>query len=221
MSQSSVLFSLATLLKSALQPKKHFPDDTEKQLNTSVVGIGIVLVLGTALLVASAMVNFKEIQLARSQVVAHYEQTKTIPLISNPSPWRHLSFPIAWSVIFVVFAGLRHGAMAVFGDEKRNFLTGLAITIKAMAPLILIAILHGIGNNLFPFAKPLEEGDAIIYRSYLLIFLFFCGIGWEAYISVQANMLSFSQNSGRAILTWFTPWLAGIVFYAFIRFLAG
>ncbi|MEM7181756.1 MAG: hypothetical protein AAF518_12635 [Spirochaetota bacterium] len=210
-----------TFVRAAISPKKYFSEDTEKQINTSITGMAIILAIGTALLVASAMVNFKELERARSQIVAHYEQHKTIPLISNPSPWRHLSFSISWCVIFVVFAGLRHGAMALFGDEKRNYTTGLAITIKAMTPLVLIAILHGIGNNLFPFSQPIEAGDAIIYRSYLLIFLFFFGIAWEGYISIQATMLTFAQNAGRAILTWFSPWLTCIVFYAFIRFLAG
>lgn len=219
---TSILPSLRNLLQAALRPRPFFMQTDHKHLLTpAVVGIGVVLLLGMLLMLGTAMIYFQDLMQARAGVVAYYTRHGVIPLVSNPSPWRYLSFPIVWAVGFAITAALRFGAMALFGDSTRNYLTLMAVSIFGLAPLVVIAILHGVGNNLFPFARPIEDSSAIMIRSYILIGITLMGIVWEAVICIRAFQIVFLQNAGRAVLTWLTPWFALIVFYATLRFIAG
>lgn len=215
--------SLKTILFATLRPARFFENErpVDQLLTWTVYGLGALLIGGTVILFATALIHMQEIMRAQEAITAYYTQTGRIPLYEDPSPWKFLGFPVLWVILFAITAGLRHGAMAVFGDESRNFLTMLAITGLAYTPLVLIAIFHGLVNNLFPFASAVEDSLEIFYRSVAIMLVTLMGMILEARIAVRAFQEVFGQNKGRAVLTWFTPWLCMIVLYAFFRFFGG
>lgn len=218
---TQILPALKTLFAAATRPGTYFSGaDRREMITPAVIGAALLLGVGLLLLFATALVHFQEISIARAGVSEYYAREGVIPLIDDPSPWRHLTFPIIWATLFALVAGLRYGALALFGDA-RDFLVLLAISIFGLAPMVVIAILHGIGNNLFPFAAPLEESNALLIRSYAMIALVLVGIAWEGHICVRAFRIVCAQNAGRAALTWLTPWFALVAFYATLRFFGG
>ena len=219
---TSILNSTGLIFRAALRPRIFFQESRSRDLITPVVlGMGTILVLGMLILIGTAMIYFQELLQARAGIVDYYSRTGQIPLVSNPSPWKYLSFPIVWAVIFVLTAAVRLGVMKTFAVEESNFLTLFANTVFGFTPFVCLAILHGIFNNLFPFAQPIEKSSEIYVRSYLLIGIFASCLIWEGIIFVRAATLQLSQNKGRAILTWLSPWFVLIVLYALLRFFSG
>ena len=219
---NTVLPSIKMLLTAILKPQPFFEKYKSKDLiSPAVVGIGSILVVGMILLIGTAMIYFQEIVVARTSIVKYYSLKGVIPLVSNPSPWKFLSFPVVWAVVICLSAGVRYGAMKLFGDKKRHYITLVAVTVFAFTPMVLIAIIQGIGNNLFPFAEPIEKSNIIMIRSYGLMTVFTFGVLWEGFIFIKAGTLIFAQNTGRAVLTWLTPWFLLIVFYAMLRYING
>jgi hypothetical protein len=93
-----------------------------------------------------------------------------------------------------------HAAIKILGD-KPDWNAAIEVTGRTLiAPLICSFLFNGI-TALIPYS--VGAGSAILSIRLILTILLVVGAWtWEAVASIRAFRIVFSQNTGRAVLTW-------------------
>lgn len=199
---------LKQLLDGLVRPAHFAGNQSASQIEGIVArGLGVVLVLLTLLLVVTALVNATAIRLANENLVTVLRGG--IPLYQNPGPLGRLFFPVYFVAGILVVGTVRHGAMVAFGEVQRSLRLSIALSALAVTPFIVAGGSQGILNNLFPV---LSDTASSYVRIGVGMFLTFLTMAWEGFVCIVAFKHAFKQNWGRAVLTWFSPFVFTVMF---------
>jgi hypothetical protein len=170
-----------------------------------------LLILGAILIFASAASNAEAIRTAsESYLRSGGFDPEGLPVELQPSaPWYLLLFPLYWILLISFIAVVRYLAIAVFGELNRSFQRVFLIAGHSLIPMIIIGIVIGVFNQIFPIEPASAETAGVSALRVLVIGgAVMIGLAWEGLITVRAYVVTFEQYIGRAVLTAFAPWFS-------------
>lgn len=207
-----LLLTLLSEIRTALlRPRSFFEKRRTEELFTSAVtALGMASVIYLVLLFLTAALNTAQLRHNMSIVQGMLPPAAREGIAMKFDafiPWNRLAYPFVFALYVPVVALLRQGAVRLLGDARRSLADMQSITAYATIPIIVGMTLTGALGNLFPVlpeaGKPMHFGAVAVIT---LLTTLACGI-WEAVVSVSACRTVYGQNTGRALLTWFLPWV--------------
>ena len=177
--------------------------------------IAVLLGGGTLLLFATSWLNIENLQKANMAMSAFPGVNPSFGKFSNAIPWNRLTIPVFWLFYIGMTGFTRHLATIVFGEKPVSLRTSVSISAFSVLPFLFVMILMGIYSNLFPTipapGTPAVPGYVVVLTFLLLIAVWL----WEGYICIWGFRILYTQNRGRALLTFLSPvpvFLAGCCF---------
>lgn len=193
--------SLTKIFQGIVRPEEYFSTNEDKA--DFLTSLALIMVVGTILLVVTGYIGPDEkIQVSNL--------TGAI-LSGNPSPLNRLYFPLQWVVAIAVVSLIRFVFITIMGEDNRSFYNVFHISTIGLLPIILYGMLFGILANLYPWSAHVQGSTFFTIRLVFSLLLFLMMIIVEAYVNVRAFKAVLSQNNGRALLTWFSPYFMFVV----------
>lgn len=120
-----------------------------------------------------------------------------------------VTFLLLWPAYVLLSAAARLGMLAVLGESARSFEKLADIAGRLMIVPYALALLQHLLAALVPYGS---TGETVLsVRFYATGAVVFAAWMWEAAASVRAYKIVFSQNTGRAVLTWLSFFAAVIL----------
>lgn len=217
---ANLIQGFQNIYRGALRPGEVFGTEPRPALRPVLIAFAVGAFVLALLLFITGMFSAQELQIASDRLNQYMViRGSALSVFHVPSPPARFLFPLQWGGYLLFAAGVRHLTTVIFGESERSFMTMLLITVIAAAPLVLIAALQGVFNNLFPMIPPVKSLTLLWSRVILSVLVYLASVIWEAVVFVTAARIIFKQNYGRAIITWISPILFGLaVFYTILAF---
>jgi hypothetical protein len=185
------LRSIAESFKAGLSPAGILSQDPPAALRETL-RISMLWILPLTLLVfLSAALNARSIEQALAASGASLQ-------FQRFAPWNRLFFPVFAGILVLLAASARWVMLSVLDEESRSFQKMLSISALALLPFFAVLLISSFFGNLFP-SGGIASGRMFLYGSLAGIV---CSLVYEAVITVRLSRTAFTQNTGRAILTW-------------------
>ncbi|MCE9598355.1 MAG: hypothetical protein K8S54_10345 [Spirochaetia bacterium] len=118
-----------------------------------------------------------------------------------------IRFALGWGAFILFAAFMRRSFAGWLGDSERAFSTYLLITCVAIIPLLSLATGLRVLANVWPYPL-LESRPGWMYiRFGLSGFLLLAAWIWDGVLCVKGLQVRATQNRGRGILTWISPYV--------------
>jgi len=127
-------------------------------------------------------------------------------------------FVLGWLLFAALASATRHMFVLVLGEKERALSVIFYITAFAAAPVLACATLLRIAGNLVPYVLFSHNLLAGQIRLAVSAILFLGAAVWEGIICVKGLKQHISGNRGRAILTWFSPYVIIILSFTILTF---
>ncbi|MCB1316684.1 MAG: YIP1 family protein [Leptospiraceae bacterium] len=199
----SLTDELALINRALLRPGKFF--ETVQMPGgyfQALKSMGLVVLMATILIFLATLVNLGALE---KQALA----MQNYGLAQGPvpqSPWNQMFFPVFWLLFTHIIGLMQHITMRVFGEKESSLAATQAVALYAVIPLAVLTALTGIIGAFFP-VMPGPDMNPQSYGFYLFLGLivFAVGAGWDGVISVLGFRRWYGQNTGRALVAWFSP----------------
>ncbi len=169
-------------------------------------GFAVVTLACTALYFVTTLPNLEKLRLAAASLSAKSGMTGAG---SNLLPWSRLFLFPVWTAGVFLAAVMRFLTVRFLGDGATAGLAPISsIGMIGIAPLLVANTIVACAANFAPMSD-LRASHPLTVLSLLCVLM---GLILEARITIPMFRAQFSQTTGRAILTWISPYVLGMCF---------
>lgn len=204
-------YRLVAVYRAFVRPGPYFSQTGRQDIfHNFLWGVGPLLVVAAFLIFLAAFWNAEAIRQAGETFMrTRGLRPEDLPFALQPTPPSYLlTFPLYWLGVLLYMALVRCGMLALFNAVHLSYITTLAISGHAAFPMIIVASVLGLWNQLFPITLDSPAGFGRV-----MFALVMCLVGWllECRSWLAAGREVFEIRSGQSVFTWLTPILTGVL----------
>jgi len=190
-----------TLFAAITRPTQFFSRDNDSF--REILFAFLFTVLATSLLYfLTTLPNLGKLRMAAAAMSSGFPANgQNLPAL----PWNRLMFPVFWIVAAFCAGLIRFLTLRFLGESQVSISRVQTVSMVAILPLMISSGILGVWGN-FAHVTP---ASGLTSYSIVSLVCFFLMIFAELIVCVSAFRKLFSQNIGRAIVVWGSPYALG------------